>query len=41
MFNGVSPRVDRAILLVQEETDLWMLAGTKGISALVATGPTG
>ena len=27
MFNGVSPRVDRAILLAQEETDLWMLVG--------------
>ena len=37
VFNGVSPRVDRAILLTKEEVDLWMLSGAKGLIALVAS----
>ena len=37
MFNEVSPRVDRAILLAKEEADLWMLSGAKGLIALVAS----
>jgi len=30
VFNGVSPRLDRAPLLAQDEADHWMLAGAKG-----------
>ena len=36
MFNGVAPKVDRALLLAREEAELWMLAGAKGLSAVVA-----
>jgi hypothetical protein len=35
VFNGVAPKVDRA-LLAREEAELWMLAGAKGLSAVVA-----
>jgi hypothetical protein len=35
VFNGASPRIDQALLLAQEEADLWMLAGGKGLRALV------
>ena len=31
VFNGVSPRLDRALLLAQDEADHWMLAGAKGL----------
>jgi hypothetical protein len=40
-FNGASPRINRGLLLAQEEADLWMLAGSKGLSSLVATGRLG
>ena len=36
VFNGVAPRVDRALLLAREEAELWMLAGTRDLSGLVA-----
>jgi hypothetical protein len=36
VFNGISPRVDRTFLLAQEESEFWMLAGAKGLSAMVA-----
>jgi hypothetical protein len=29
VFNGIAPRVDRALLLAREEADLWILAGAK------------
>lgn len=35
VFNGVAPKVDRALLLALEEAELWMLAGAKGLSAVV------
>lgn len=41
MFNGASPRIDRALLLAKEEAAFWMLAGAKGLSAMVATRPGG
>jgi hypothetical protein len=31
VFNGALPRIDE-VLLAQEEADLWMLAGAKGLS---------
>jgi hypothetical protein len=34
VFNGA--RVDRALLSVREEAELWMLAGAKGLSTVVA-----
>jgi hypothetical protein len=37
VFNGATPRIDRALLLVGDETDLWMLASAKDLSAMVAT----
>jgi hypothetical protein len=36
VFNGIAPRVDRALLLAREEADLWILAGAKGLNAVVA-----
>jgi len=36
VLNGVAPKVDRALLLAREEAELWMLAGAKGLSAVVA-----
>jgi hypothetical protein len=36
VFNGVAPKVDRALLLAREEAELWMLAGAKGLSDVVA-----
>ncbi|XP_066391622.1 uncharacterized protein [Miscanthus floridulus] len=46
VFNGVSPRLDRALLLAQDEADHWMLAGAKGLrgsapaaAAVAARGP--
>jgi hypothetical protein len=41
VFNGASPRLERVLLLAQEEATLWMLAGAKGISGLVAARPAG
>jgi hypothetical protein len=41
VFSGASPRIDQALLLAQNEADLWMLAGTKGLSSLVAAQPGG
>jgi exonuclease III len=41
MFNGIPPRLDRALLLAQEEADLWMLAGAKGLRDLVAAARRG
>jgi len=35
VFNGILPRLDRALLLAQEEANLWMLAGAKGLKGLV------
>ncbi|RCV45702.1 hypothetical protein SETIT_9G474500v2 [Setaria italica] len=39
VFNGASPRIERLLLLAQEEAVLWRLAGAKGISDLVAARP--
>jgi hypothetical protein len=39
VYNVVSPRIDEAIILAQEEADLWMLAGARGLSDLVAVRP--
>jgi hypothetical protein len=39
VFNGITPRVDRTFLLAQEKSELWMLAGAKGLGAVVATRP--
>lgn len=39
VFNSASPRIDQALLLALDEADLWMLAGAKGLSGLVATRP--
>ena len=39
VFNGITPRVDRTFLLAREESELWMLAGAKGLGAVVATRP--
>jgi hypothetical protein len=39
VFNGASPRIDQA--LPQNEADLWMLAGAKGLSGMVAARPGG
>ena len=39
VFNGASPRIERVLLLAQEEAALWRLAGAKGISELVAARP--
>ncbi|KAF8730466.1 hypothetical protein HU200_017044 [Digitaria exilis] len=36
VFNNVEPRVNRTLILAQEEVEFWMLAGAKGLSALVA-----
>jgi hypothetical protein len=36
VFNGVLPRLERALLLAQDEADHWMLAGTKSLRGLVA-----
>jgi len=41
VFNGVSPRLDRALLLAQDEADHWMLAGAKGLRGLVAAASRG
>jgi hypothetical protein len=38
VFSGVAPRVDRALRLAEEDADLWMLAGAKGLSVVVAIG---
>jgi hypothetical protein len=38
VFSGVAPRVDRALLLAEEDADLWKLAGAKGLSVVVAIG---
>jgi hypothetical protein len=38
VFNGASPRT---FLLAQNEADLWMLAGAKGLSGMVAARPGG
>jgi hypothetical protein len=36
VFNGVAPKDDRALLLAREQAELWMLAGAKGLSVVVA-----
>ena len=36
MFDRTAPSVERALLLAQDEAELWMLAGAKGLSAMVA-----
>lgn len=41
MFNGASPRLDRTLLLAQDEADHWMMAGVNGLSGLVAARPGG
>ena len=40
VFNGITPRVDRTFLLVQEISELWMLAGAKGLGAVVTSRPS-
>jgi hypothetical protein len=39
VFNGISPRVDRAFLIAQEESEFWILDGAKDLGALVASSP--
>jgi len=39
VFNGITPRVDRTFLLAREESELWVLAGAKGLGAVVTTRP--
>jgi len=39
VFNGIIPRVNRTFILVHEESELWILAGAKGLGALVASRP--
>jgi hypothetical protein len=39
VFNGTTPRVDRTFLITREESEFWMLAGAKGLGALVASRP--
>ena len=39
VFNGITPRVDRTFLLVQEISELSMLAGAKGLGAVVTSRP--
>jgi len=39
VFSGASPRIDQALILVQNDADLWMLAGAKGLTGLVAARP--
>jgi len=36
VFDRIAPSVDRALLLARDEAELWMLAGAKGLSAMVA-----
>ena len=36
VFDRIAPSVDRALLLGRDEAELWMLAGAKGLSAVVA-----
>ena len=36
VFDRIAPSVDRALLLARDEAELWMLAGAKGLSAVVA-----
>ena len=36
VFDRIAPSVDRALLLAQDKAELWMLAGAKGLSAVVA-----
>ena len=36
VFDRITPSVERALLLAQDEAELWMLAGAKGLSAMVA-----
>jgi len=35
VIERISPSVDRALLLAREEAELWMLAGAKGLNAVV------
>jgi hypothetical protein len=39
VFNGIIPRVNRTFILVHEQSELWILAGAKGLGALVASRP--
>ncbi|KAF8673277.1 hypothetical protein HU200_048831 [Digitaria exilis] len=41
VFNGIAPRINRTLLLAHEEAEFWMLAGARGLSALVANRPPG
>jgi len=41
VFDGALPRLDPALILAQEDADLWLLAGAKGHSVLVAASRTG
>jgi len=41
VFIGALPKIDHALLLSREEANLWMLAGTKGLSWLIAAQPDG
>ena len=35
LLNSASPRTDQALLLAQEEANLWMLAGAEGLRLAV------
>jgi hypothetical protein len=37
VFNGKDPRISRTLILAQDEAEFWVLAGKKGLGALVAT----
>jgi len=41
VFNGVSPSVSQAINHAQDEAELWLLAGAKVLTLLVAFSPAG
>jgi hypothetical protein len=39
VFNGASPSMVEALILLEEERHLWMTAGAKGLSHLMAALP--
>jgi len=41
VFDGALPRLDPALILAQEDADIWFLVGEKGLSVLVAASRTG
>lgn len=39
VFNGTSLRVEQMLTMAQEEAELWMMAGAKGLRGLVVVRP--